>query len=116
MQLKIEEKSTVKKVLHIEIPKEDVVKELNKAYNELKKTATIKGFRKGKIPRKILESRFSKDVHADVAPRLIQEAFSEALEEHKFNVVGGPQIDPPELNPEEAFCFDINIEVKTGTR
>lgn len=112
MQLKVEEKSTVKKVLHVEIPKEDVAKELDKAYNELKKTAVIKGFRKGKAPRKVLENRFSKDVYADLAPRLIQEAFSEAMEEHKFNVVGGPKVDPPELNPEESFCFDIGIEVR----
>ncbi|MCP4114453.1 MAG: trigger factor [Desulfobacteraceae bacterium] len=112
MQLKIEEKSTVKKVLHVEIPKEDVAKELNKAYNDLKKTASIKGFRKGKAPRKVLENRFSKDVHADIAPRLIQDAFSEALEEHKFNLVGGPQVDPPELNPEADYCFDIAIEVR----
>lgn len=68
MKLSIEDKSTVKKVLHIEIPKEDVAKELNKAYNELKNTASLKGLRKGKIPRKVLVSRFSKEVHADVTP------------------------------------------------
>ena len=79
MQFKIEDKSSVKKVLSFEIPKEDVAKELNKAYNDLKKKADVKGFRKGKVPRKVLENRFSKDVHADVAPRLIQEAF--------FNVI-----------------------------
>ena len=78
MQLNVEDKSTVKKVLHIEISKEDVAKELDAAYNELKKTATIKGFRKGKIPRNILESRFSKDIHADLVPRLIQNSYSEA--------------------------------------
>ncbi|ACN13554.1 FKBP-type peptidyl-prolyl cis-trans isomerase (trigger factor) [Desulforapulum autotrophicum HRM2] len=111
MQLNIEEKSSVKKVLHIEIPKEDVAKELDTAYNELKKTATVKGFRKGKIPRKILETRFSKDVHADLVPHLVQNAFSEALDEHKFNLVGGPQVDPPELTPGEALSFDISIEV-----
>ena len=54
MQVKIEDKSSVKKVLSFEIPKEDVAKELNKAYNELKKSADVKGFRKGKIPRKVL--------------------------------------------------------------
>lgn len=75
MQVKIEDKSTVKKVLSFEVPKEEVTKELDKAYRELKKTADIKGFRKGKIPRKVLENRFAKDVHADVAPRLIQENF-----------------------------------------
>jgi len=112
MQIKIEDKSSVKKVLSFEIPKEDVTKELNKAYNELKKNADVKGFRKGKIPRKVLENRFSKDVHGDVAPRLIQEAFIEAIKEHELNIVGGPQMDPPELDPEKAYAFDITVEIK----
>ena len=112
MQVKIEDKSSVKKMLSFEIPKEDVIKELNSAYNELKKKADVKGFRKGKIPRKVLENRFSKDVHADVAPRLIQEAFIEAIKEHELNIVGGPQMDPPELDPQNAYCFDITVEIK----
>jgi trigger factor len=112
MQIKIEDKSSVKKVLSFEIPKEDVAKELNKAYNDLKKKADVKGFRKGKIPRKVLENRFSKDVHGDVAPRLIQEAFIEVIKEHKLNIVGGPQMDPPELDPENAYVFDITVEIK----
>ncbi len=112
MQVKIEDTSAVKKVLSFEIPKEKVTKELDKAYNELKKKADIKGFRKGKIPRKVLENRFSKDVHADVAPRLIQDSFVEAIQEHNLNIVGGPQLDPPELNPDSDYVFDITVEVK----
>jgi len=112
MSVKIEDKSSVKKVLSFEIPKEDITKELNIAYNELKKKADVKGFRKGKIPRKVLENRFSKDVHADVAPRLIQESFIEAIKEHDLNIVGGPQMDPPELDPQKAYIFDITIEIK----
>ncbi|WP_300457711.1 trigger factor [Desulfobacula sp.] len=112
MQVKIEDKSSVKKVLSFEIPKEDITKELDKAYNELKKKADVKGFRKGKIPRKVLENRFSKDVHAEVAPRLIQEAFMDAIKNHDLNIVGGPQMDPPELDPDKAYAFDISVEVK----
>ena len=112
MQVKIEDKSSVKKTLSFEISKEDVTKELNKAYNDLKKKADVKGFRKGKIPRKVLENRFSKDVHADVAPRLIQEAFIEAIKEHDLNIIGGPQMDPPPLDPENAYIFDITVEIK----
>ena len=48
MQVKIEDQSSIKKVLSFEIPKETISKELNKAYAELKKKADIKGFRKGK--------------------------------------------------------------------
>ncbi|HCY84677.1 MAG TPA: trigger factor [Desulfobacteraceae bacterium] len=112
MQVKIQDQSSVKKVLSFEIPKEKVAKELNKAYNELKKNADIKGFRKGKVPRKVLENRFSADVHADVAPRLIQDVFVEAIQEHKLNIVGSPQMDPPELQPDADYVFDVTVEVK----
>ena len=111
MQVKIEDKSSVKKVLSFEIPKEEVTKALDKAYNELKKKADVKGFRKGKVPRKVLENRFAKEVHADVAPRLIQDSFAQAIQEHKLNIVGPPQMDPPELNPEQAYAFEITVEV-----
>ncbi len=112
MQVNIEDKSSVKKNIHVEIPHEDVKKELDKAYNELKKTAVIKGFRKGKAPRKVLEAKFKKDVHADIVPRLIQESFSKVLEDNDLKIVGGPKVDPPELDPEKSYIFDIVIEVK----
>ncbi len=50
MKVTVEDQSSVKKVLHIEVPEEKVVSELNKAYSEIKKTAKIKGFRLVKPP------------------------------------------------------------------
>ena len=55
MQVTIEDFSSVKKSLHIEIPQERVSRELDLAYGKLKKTAKIKGFRPGKAPRSVLE-------------------------------------------------------------
>ena len=112
MQVKIEDLSSIKKVLSFEIPKETISKELNKAYADLKNKVDIKGFRKGKVPRKVLENRFAADVHAEVAPRLIQEAFVEAVENNKLDIVGGPQLDPPELKPDADYAFEITVEVK----
>ncbi len=112
MQVNIEDTTSVKKTIHVEIPSEEVKKELDKAYKELSKTAVIKGFRKGKAPRKVLEAKFRKDVHAELVPRLIQDAFSSVLEDNDLNIVGGPQVDPPELDPDKAYVFDIKIEVK----
>jgi trigger factor len=112
MQVTVEDKSNVTKVLHFEVPHADVARELDQAYNELKKSADIKGFRKGKVPRKVLENKFSKDVHADIAPKLIQESFSKALEDYDLNVVGSPRIDPPDLDPETSYKFDITVDVK----
>ena len=111
MKVTVEDVSAVKKVLHFEIPEEKVVAELNDAYKELKKTAKIKGFRPGKAPRNVLERMFKKDVHADVTSRLLQESFIEAIRENKLNIIGNPQIDPPELQATGAYRYDATVEI-----
>ena len=112
MKVTVEDQSSVKKVLHIEVPEEKVVSELNKAYSEIKKTAKIKGFRPGKAPRSVLERMYRKDVHADVSSKLIQEAFIEAIRETELNIVGSPEVDPPELKDKSAYVFDAKVEVR----
>ena len=111
MKVTVEDQSTVKKVLHIEVPQDEVVRELNSAYAELKKTAKIKGFRPGKAPRSVLERLYGKDVKADVSGKLIQSAFVDALKETEFNIVGSPKVDPPELDAQSAYAFDAAIEI-----
>jgi trigger factor len=111
MKVSVEDQSMVKKVLHIEVPQEDVVRELDSAYQQLKKTAKIKGFRPGKAPRGVLERLYRKDVHADVSAKLIQNAFVEALKETNLNIVGSPKVDPPELSDQSAYAFDAEVEV-----
>ncbi len=111
MKVSVEDQSTVKKVLHIEVPQEDVVRELDSAYQQLKKTAKIKGFRPGKAPRSVLKRLYRKDVHADVSAKLIQNAFVEALKETNLNIVGSPKLDPPELSDQSAYVFDAEVEV-----
>jgi trigger factor len=112
MNVTIEEKSSVKKILHIEVPAETVKAQLDEAYNGLKKTAKIKGFRPGKAPRSVLERIYKKDVNADVASRLIQESYVEALRETKLSPVAAPKVDPPELQGVEPLTFDAEIEIR----
>ena len=111
MNFSVEDQSTVKKKLTIEVPQEDVTRELDNAYKELKKNAKVKGFRPGKTPRSVLERLYGKDVRADVSSRLIQDSFIEVLKESEMNVVGMPDIDPPELKAGEAFTFIATVEV-----
>jgi len=99
-------------VLHIEVPAEMVGRELDSAYNEIKKTAKIKGFRPGKAPRTVLERMYRKDVHADVTSKLIQDGFIEALKETDLNVVGSPKVDPPELQVKSDYAFDAEVEIR----
>ena len=59
----------------------------------------------------MLERLYGKDVRADVASRLIQESFLEALKKSEMNVVGTPEIDPPDLKPDEGYAFTAIVEV-----
>ena len=111
MQVTVKDVSSVKKTLHIEIPQEEVVRELDKAYTELKKKAKVKGFRPGKVPRTVLERLFKKDVQADVSSRLIQSSFIDAIKETDLKIVGTPELDPPELNASESYKYDAAVEI-----
>jgi trigger factor len=111
MSFKVEDVSSVKKTLHIEIPQDEVVRELDNAYNQLKKSAKVKGFRPGKVPRSVLERMFKKDVHADVSSRLIQSSFIDAVKEAGLNIVGNPELDPPALEADRAYTYDATVEI-----
>ena len=111
MQFKVEDVSSVKKTLHIEIPQDEVARELEKAYNQLKKSAKIKGFRPGKVPRSVLERMFKKDVHADVSSRLIQSSFIDAVKQTELKVIGNPELEPPELTADSSYKYDATVEI-----
>jgi trigger factor len=111
MKVTVEDQSSVKKILHIEVPQADVVRELNGAYQQLKKTAKIKGFRPGKAPRSVLERMYGKDVNADVTGKLIQSAFMDALKETELKIVGSPKVDPPDLDAQNPYCFNAEVEI-----
>ena len=112
MQVTVEDVSSVKKILHIEIPEDKVARELDNAYKNLKKTAKIKGFRPGKAPRSVLERLYKKDVHIDVSSKLLQDSFVEAIKETDLNIVGNPKIDPPGLDEKGPYKYDATVEIK----
>lgn len=112
MQVSVEDVSPVKKILHIEIPQEQVSREIDSAYRKLGKTAKIKGFRPGKAPRSVLERMFRKEVHADVSSKLIQESFVDAIKETELKIIGSPQVDPPEISAGQPYRFDASVEVR----
>ena len=111
MEVSVDNLSSVKKLLHIEIPEEDVIAEINKAYQDIKNTAKIKGFRKGKAPRNVLERMFKKDVHTDVVSKLVQNSVYPAINKTGLKAVGQPVVEPAELSDTGPYKYDAFIEV-----
>ncbi len=112
MKVNIEDISSVKKKLHVEIPKEDVTKEIDKFYTKLQKSVKVKGFRPGKVPRSILENRFKNEAASEVNAQLINMSYPRALQENNLVPLGNPKFDYPELVSGQEYKYSATVEVK----
>jgi trigger factor len=114
MDLRIEDVSPVEKKLIVEVPWATVNTKLTAAFKELGKNVQLKGFRRGKVSRAVLERMFGKRVRAEVAADLVRESFITATTEHSLEAVSEPQIDVADLviKKGQAFAFEAIVEVR----
>jgi len=112
MKANVEEISSIKKKVSIEIPEDQVTKEVESFYKDLGKKAKIKGFRPGKVPRDILERYFKDYVKAEVVQKLIQDTYPKALSEAYLQPVSPPVIDPGEFVEGKSYQYSAVIETK----
>jgi len=114
MTVMIEEISTTRKKVNIEIPVDQVTKEVDSFYKDLGKKAKIKGFRPGKVPRTILERHFKEYAKAEVIQKLIENTYPSALSESHLHPVSEPAIEPGEF--EAGNPFDIPLSSRSNLR
>ena len=112
MHVHVEELSPVEKKVAIEVDWPQVAKKLDEAYRELGKDVNLKGFRKGKVPRSILERMYGRQVEHEVKQRLVQENFLRAAQKHSIQMVADPIIDDMALEPNKGFRFSARVEVQ----
>jgi len=113
MQVRIEDVSPVEKKMFVEIPWETVSQKLGDAYRELGKGVALKGFRKGKVPRPVLEQVYGPRVNAEVAYELVRESFFRANQEHNLAAVAEPRVEESApIKKGQPFKFAAIIEVR----
>lgn len=114
MNLEVEELSSTKKRMKVEIPADAIDDALGAAYRELGKTAKIDGFRKGKAPRHILEKWYGESVNADVIQKLVPEFYIKAVEEAGLKPVANPSIEEAGLKIKKGqpLKFSATVEVQ----
>jgi trigger factor len=110
--VKIEEISPVKKKLSFEIPWEETKIVLDDVYRKISKTAKVRGFRPGKIPRPVLEKFYKDHAEEEAMTQLFNQHFWDALREHALDPVSRPEIDQQGIEPEKAFAFSATVEIE----
>ena len=99
--------------LTIEVSAEDLEKALESAYQKQKKQISVPGFRKGKAPRKMIESMYGKGVFMeDAVNSLVPQEYTKALGECDLEIVSQPTIDITQAEPGKAFIFTAEVAVK----
>ena len=112
MQVTVEDVSSLTKKIKVVLPAEFVGRKLDAAFDALKGDVSVKGFRKGKVPRRVLEKSFGDRVQHEVAEKLIQDTYFEALEETKLEAVVHPQVSTHGYDDDGSFSYIAEIDVK----
>ncbi len=112
MNVAVKNISTVKKQLVIDVGSEQIDKKLAKSYGSFQKKAKIKGFRPGKAPLNLIKRLYQDQVRMEVTEELVQEAYSQALEEHKFSPLAAPAIENLSFAEDNStLSFEATVEI-----
>jgi len=105
------EKNMVK--LTIEVPAEEVEKALNAAYMKQRNSISVPGFRKGKVPRAMIEKMYGAAVfYEEAANELMQNSYPAAVEESGVDVVSRPEVDVVQIEKGMPFIYTAEVAVK----
>ena len=119
MSLQVEKLEHNMAKLTIEVAAEEVEKALQAAYLKQRGKINIPGFRKGKVPRQMIEKMYGAEIFYDeAANKMISEAYGKAYDECELDIVSQPSIDIVQLEKGKDFIFTAEVatkpEVKLG--
>lgn len=111
VQLEKLEKNMAK--LTIEVSAQELEKAIEGAYQKNKNKISIPGFRKGKVPRHMVEKMYGKEIfYEDAANALIPDAYEKAVEECEEDIVSSPSIDVVQIEAGKPFIFTAEVALK----
>lgn len=110
--IKIEDLSPVKKKMSLEIPWSEVKNELDTVYHDVGKKAKVKGFRPGKVPRKVLETYYKDHVEEETVTNIVNKYYWQSLEERGIAPVSRPEINQEGIKENTDFSFSASFETE----
>jgi len=114
LDVKIDTRGACERHINVTIPREDIERYYDKEFSELMPSAQVPGFRPGRAPRKLIESRFRKDVTDKVKSELLMDSLAQINEEEEFSAISEPNIDLDAVTiPDDgSLTFEFDLEVR----
>ncbi|MDT3397211.1 trigger factor [Streptomyces sp. B1866] len=99
--------------LTVEVPFEELKPSLDAAYKKINKQVTVPGFRKGKVPARVIDQRFGRGVVLEEAVNdALPKFYTDAVKEGDINPLGQPDVDITELKDNELLAFTAEVDVR----
>ncbi|MDN6396348.1 trigger factor [Corynebacterium sp.] len=113
MKSSVEQLSATRAKLTVEVPFDELKPEFDNAYKTLAQQVSLPGFRKGKVPAKILEARLGRGaILNEVLNDMLPSRYGEAIEENDVKALGQPDIDIAELEDNDHVTFTAEVDVR----
>ena len=112
LQISIDEQEAWRRVMNVTIPASIVQAEEQRAARQLASRARLKGFRKGRVPTKVIENRFGGALRQEALDKLIGSAYKEALAAQELRPISEGELEDIHYKPEEDLTFAIAFDVE----
>ncbi len=114
LEVQIASPSACERHVTVTISRKDIDRFLDRAFSEMMPTANVAGFRVGRAPRKLVESRFKQEVGEQIKGSLLMDSLSQISEEQEFVAISEPELnlDAVEVPDEGPMTFEFDIEVR----
>jgi trigger factor len=112
--VEVEEAGPATKKVHVKIPRERIATFAERSLGQIRGETALPGFRRGKVPRHLLEKRFGKALRDQVQQDLIRESYQHALAKNNITPISEPEFENPEglkLPDNDDFSYTFTIEV-----
>ena len=113
MRVKVEHLEHNMAKLTIEVSAEELEKALNTAYNKQKRQISVPGFRKGKVPRAMIEKMYGAEIfYEDAANELMQQTYPSAIDESGVDIVSRPTVDVVQIEKGKPFIYTAEVATR----
>ena len=113
MKSDVETLSPTRVKLTVDMPFEELAPQLDAAYKRIAAQVTVPGFRKGKVPSRVIDQRFGRAlVLEEAVNEAVPAAFEKAVAENNLKPLGTPDFDVQELNDGENLAFTVEVDVR----
>jgi trigger factor len=109
----VEELSPTRVKLTIEVPFEELKKNLDQAYREVARQVRVPGFRPGKVPPRIIDARIGRGVVLEQAINdAVPQLYTQAVAEHEVVPLGQPEVEVTKLDDGKELSFTAEVDVR----